>query len=324
MTLMQFPHIAKLDLKLIEPLFALLNERHVTRAAQRCNMSQSAMSRALERLRAAFDDELLVRSDGRYERTIRGDHLLAELQELLPRLDAVIRGDAFDPATTHEWFRIATTDYAAAILIPLLLARVEGAAPGAHIEITPWNNAVAENMESGRTHVAIIGTDNLKTYNSEPLFSDEFVCVVARDHPLRSDRVTLKQYLAFRHAVVTVNDGGQLWIENALASRGLERTVALRTPYQLSAVMAAARSTMVCTSARRLAMDFAPLADVRLVRAPREFPKIAYHMAWHSRLRDDAAQKWIRQQVRLAANDLERKMPGRPGLTVREERSARR
>jgi DNA-binding transcriptional LysR family regulator len=304
---MQFPHIARLDLKLIEPLFALLNERHVTRAAKRCHMSQSAMSRALDRLRGAFGDELLVRSDGRYERTIRGEQLLAELQDLLPRLDGLIRGNAFDPASTRESFRIATTDYAAAILIPLLVARVEREAPEARIEVTPWNNAVVENMEAGRTHVAIIGTDNLKTFNTEPLFSDDFVCVVARDHPLRTQRVTLKRYLAFRHAVVTVNDAGQLWIENALASRGFERIAALRTPYQLSAMMAAARSTMICTSARRLAMEFAPATDVRLVRAPSEFPQIVYHMAWHSRLGDDAAQKWLRNQVRSAAKDLERK-----------------
>jgi DNA-binding transcriptional LysR family regulator len=311
MIVMQFPHIARLDLKLIEPLYALLHERHVSRAARRCMMSQSAMSRALDRLRSAFDDELLVRSDGRYERTIRGDRLLTELEELLPRLDAVIRGDAFDPATTREWFRIATTDYAATILIPLLLARVERDAPGVHVEVTPWNNAVAEDMDAGRTHLAIIGTDNLTAYNTEPLFSDEFVCVVAQGHPLRSERATLNRYLAFRHAVVTVNDGGQIWIEDALASRGFERTVALRTPYGLSAMMAAARSAMVCTAARRLATEFARVADVRLIRAPREFPKIAYHMAWHNRLRDDAAQKWIRHQVRLAADDLERKTPGK-------------
>ena len=322
MTLMQFPHIAKLDLNLLEPLYALLNERHVTRAARRCNMSQSAMSRAFERLRAAFDDELLVRSGGRYERTIRGDRLLAELQEILARLDAVIRGAAFDPATAREWFRIATTDYASAILIPLLLERVESAAPGVHIEVTPWNNAVVEDMEAGRTHVAIIGTDNLVTYETEPLFKDEFVCVVAQDHPFRAERMTLKQYLAFRHAVVTVNDGGQLWIEDALAARGFERTVAFRTPYQLSALTAVARSTLLCTSARRLATEFATVAEVRLLRAPRELPKIAYHAAWHRRLRDDPALKWLLTQIRLAAKHLDgengnetrqKSLIGRPG-----------
>jgi DNA-binding transcriptional LysR family regulator len=69
-------------------------------------------------------------------------------------------------------------------------------------------------------------------------------------------------------------------------------------------MMAAARSRMICTSARRLALDFAQIADVRLLAAPREFPKIAYHMAWHSRLRDDVAQKWMRSQIRSAASDL--------------------
>jgi len=99
---MQFPHIRSLDLSLVEPLYALLDERHVTRAAHRCDMSQSAMSRALERLRSALDDELLVRSGGAYERTPRGDQLLVDLQALLPRLEAAVRGNRFDPATSRD------------------------------------------------------------------------------------------------------------------------------------------------------------------------------------------------------------------------------
>jgi DNA-binding transcriptional LysR family regulator len=109
MTTMPFPHIRKLDLSLVWPLYALLDERHVTRAAHRCDMSQSAMSRALGRLRSALDDELLVRSGAAYERTPRGDQLLVDLQALLPRLDAAVRGNRFDPATSTDRLCIATT-----------------------------------------------------------------------------------------------------------------------------------------------------------------------------------------------------------------------
>jgi DNA-binding transcriptional LysR family regulator len=109
---MQFPHIRNLDLSLVELLYALLDERHVTRAAHRCNMSQSAMSRALGRLRSALDDELLVRCGAAHERTPRGDQLLVDLRALLPRLDAAVRGNQFDPATSTDRICIATTDYA--------------------------------------------------------------------------------------------------------------------------------------------------------------------------------------------------------------------
>ena len=302
---MQFPHMRSLDLSLVEPLYAVLDERHVTRAARRCGMSQSAMSRALDRLRSALDDELLVRSGGAYERTPRGDQLLVDLQDLLPRLDAAVRGNRFDPATSRDRFYIATTDYAASILIPTLLERVATAAPFVRIEVAAWNDRVLGDIEAGRIHLAVIGAQPPEPFESEPLFGDEFVCVVAQDHPLRAARLTLKRYVEYEHAAVAVGrNGGQPWIDGALAANGLKRRVAYRSPYQLSAMLAASRSSMICTTARRLATQLAPVANVRLLGAPRELPKIAYRMAWHRRLRDDAAQTWLRKQLWVIAKDL--------------------
>jgi DNA-binding transcriptional LysR family regulator len=305
MAVMQFPHMRGLDLSLLEPLYALLDERHVTRAAHRCDMSQSAMSRALERLRSALDDELLVRSGGVYERTPRGDQLLVDLQSLLPRLETTVRGNRFDPATSRDRFYIATTDYAGAILIPTVLESVAAVAPYVRIEVVPWNDGAFNDIEAGRMHLALIGVQPPEPLESEPLFSDEFVCVVAESHPLRAKRLTLKRYVEFEHAVVAIGrDGGQPWIERTLAANGLERRVGYRSPYQLSAMLAASRTTMICTTARLLAKQLAPVGNVRLIAAPRELPKIAYRMVWHRRLREDMAHSWLRDQLRKIAKDL--------------------
>ena len=94
---MSYEHIRRVDLNLLRTLFALLEERHVTRAARRCFLSQPAMSRALERLRDSFDDELLIRVGRRYERTARGERLLRELENLLPRLELLLRGSSSTP-----------------------------------------------------------------------------------------------------------------------------------------------------------------------------------------------------------------------------------
>src|SRR5216684_2941360 len=128
MPIMRDVHLRNVDLNLLHALHALLEERHVTRAAKRCFLSQSAMSRALERLREMFGDALLVRSGRGYERTVRGESVLRELESLMPRLEAMVRGGEFDPARSHERFRVALTDHASMILLPFLVTRVRRAA----------------------------------------------------------------------------------------------------------------------------------------------------------------------------------------------------
>src|SRR6267378_6366955 len=111
MSLMHRVHLRNLDLNLLVLLHALLEERHITRAAERSFLSQSAMSRALERLREMFGDRLLVRSGRAYERTGRGERVLRELESLMPRLEALVRGEEqFDPARSRDRFRVAMTD----------------------------------------------------------------------------------------------------------------------------------------------------------------------------------------------------------------------
>src|SRR5438309_8923561 len=104
-------HLRNVDLNLLHALHALLEERHVTRAAKRCFLSQPAMSRALERLRDSFDDELLIRVGRQYERTVRGERLLRELESLLPRLELLLKGVQFDPAQSEERCRVTMTDH---------------------------------------------------------------------------------------------------------------------------------------------------------------------------------------------------------------------
>src|SRR5207237_4078533 len=134
MSAMREVHLRDVDLNLLHALCALLEERHVTRAAKRCFLSQSAMSRALERLRETFGDLLLVRGGRAYERTVRGERVLRELESLMPRLEAMVRGEEFDPARSQERFRVAMTDHAAMVLMPPVVERIRTAAANVKIE----------------------------------------------------------------------------------------------------------------------------------------------------------------------------------------------
>lgn len=126
---MRSTHIRNVDLGLLASLQALIEERSVSRAAERMFLSQPAMSRAFDRLQALFGDELLVRTRQGYEPTHRALHLYAELEQLMPRLNGVLRGDTFHPGSATDTFKIAATDYAASVLLPAFVARAAKNAP---------------------------------------------------------------------------------------------------------------------------------------------------------------------------------------------------
>src|ERR1700689_2444263 len=174
MSSMPYPHINRADLNLLHTLFALLEERHVTRAARRCFVSQPAMSRALERLREMFGDELLIRAGRGYERTARGERILRDLESLLPRLELLLKGEQFDPALSQEGFHAKVAGDACLLLLPGRVRRVGRAAPGSRLEVVPWNDARFEDVEAGRLDLVLDVASAPAGLNSEVLFADVF------------------------------------------------------------------------------------------------------------------------------------------------------
>src|SRR5215467_1995488 len=175
-SIMRQVNLRSLDLNLLVLLQALLEERHITRAAKRSFLSQPAMSRAFERLREMFGDPLLVRSGRTYECTVRGERVLRELGALMPRLEAMVGGADFDPARSRERFRVALTDNACTILLPSLLARTRRQAAHIKLEISPWRTNAYEEVAAGRIDMALSAEEAPPALQSEVLFNLDFVC----------------------------------------------------------------------------------------------------------------------------------------------------
>ena len=299
---MQHTHLSQVDLNLLITLQALLEERHVTRAAKRCFLSQSAMSRALERLRETFHDELLIRSGRGYERTVRGERLLRELEVVLPRIDAMVRGESFDPVQSQERFRISMTDNACVVLLPGLVRRLNAAAPRVKLEIIPHHDNVFEDVESGKIDLAMEVAMLTPGLESQVIFEEDFVCLQCASQPKRRKRMTLTEYLKLAQVVVNVRAGQQTLVDRPLADLGLRRQVALTVPYFIPAVLAISGTNYLVTVPRRLAKIVAPMQAVSAIEAPVELPKFNYMMAWHPRLTAEPAQQWLREQVRAVAS----------------------
>lgn len=294
-----------MDLNLIRPLCVLLEELHVSRAAERCEMSQPAMSRILERLRSTFGDELLVRNGRNYGRTPRGDAILAEFREVLNRIESTVAGSQFLPEHYDMRFRVATTDYASAVFVPHLLRDLEERSPGSGLSMMAWNERSYDDLETGRLDAAIMSADDPpSSLVCEPLFEEDYVCMVSLDHPIRGNRVSLESYLACRHAVVDIMRGWQPSIDQPLVARGQPRRIGYVTPFAGSAVFAAAQTTLILTLPRRLAMSYRNVAPVRMLAAPAEIGGFSYSLLWHKRLDTSGPHGWFRSRIKRVASDL--------------------
>jgi LysR family transcriptional regulator, nod-box dependent transcriptional activator len=289
--------LRNVDLNLLIPLKALLHERNVTRAAERIHLSQSAMSRTLDRLRSELGDELLVRVGRNYELTPRGSALLDELGQVMPRLARLWAGEPFFPAQSEAHIRLAMTDYASNVVLAPLAALCGQLAPGITLEVVPWHERAHEDSGTAAPHLILSPLAVPSTFRVEPLFEDTFVCVLGRGLRRGKGSITMKEYLGFRHLSVETQPHPQNHIERALGERGLQRRVAVHLPYFLAAIRMLESTDLVLTMPTRIAETAPTLLDLACAKAPKEIPPIRYSMVWHPRFDSDLLHVWLRRTV---------------------------
>src|ERR1700733_12041009 len=167
------------DLDLLRCFAMLHRERHLSRAAVRIGLSQPAMSRALGRLREAFDDPLFVRTPRGMLPTSRADALAPRILGVLDAAGALIRPAAFDPRTLVRTFVLGMADFFDPELIPRLVEVLARDAPGVSIQTRPLGDDVGDALAGGRLDLMIgvresIPADALET----KLYDEKFICAV--------------------------------------------------------------------------------------------------------------------------------------------------
>lgn len=156
MTIHMMNNLRRMDLNLLLTLHVLLEERHVSRAAQRLHKSQPAVSHALAQLRSLFNDPLLVRRGGRFELTSRAVELYQPLVGMLEQLDALMGEPSFDPAGAQRTFRLAMSDYGAQVLLPGLVGTLRQQAPGVRLQISQASRtSMLEGVNDGELDMAL-------------------------------------------------------------------------------------------------------------------------------------------------------------------------
>ncbi len=292
------------DLNLLVYFVILVEEKNVSRAAKRLRLTQPAVSRALSRLRAMFQDELLVRVSKGYELTSRGRELLDELAVLLPHVDKLISGMPFDPSKDESTFRIIAADSLAHLYGPVL-AQKQSATVNLSFDFDLYREDRYSELEANSCDLVLDADYKMLSaaLRKEVLFEDEIVVAVADASPHRGS-ISLSQYLATEHVGVQLLEHTQAITDITLAKLGLSRHCAFRVSQFSVALSMVAGSNLIATLPKSFANILVDHSSTRLIRPPKEFKPFQYIMVWHKRQDKNVHHLWLRQLIRDTTKEM--------------------
>lgn len=300
-------NVRRLDLNLLVALDALLAEGGVVAAARRLGLSQPAMSHALNRLRQALNDPLLVRIGPRMEPTPRALRLRDPVRAALRDAEALFAEDGFEPHTSRRRFAVMMPDLVVNILMPPLVQVLCMEAPLVRLDVVPWHgeslhdSGFARQIDLVATYVGHV----LPGFHRQTLYTDRDILVVRRGHPLAESLSTLDGFAAARHVAVIGRgeraDPIDLWLEE----QDIRRQATLATPSYLQALHVAAETDLVAFVPSRLASGLADRLGLELIAPPLD-PGLDEQFLYHpTRLHSDLASTWLRGLVLRVARELD-------------------
>ena len=303
----------KIELRLIRVLQTLITERSVSRAATRLGSTQPAVSAQLKRLRALTGDALLVRAGNAMTPTDTALQLLGPAASLLREAEQLFgarsRQRGFAAATSRQVFRVAASDYLDPLFLPELVAHLRRQAPDVRLELLPLSGDY-----DYRAHLAAGEVDLVVGNWLQPpaelhlgrLMTDEMVCLVGEANPASRSRAwSADAYLAAEHvAPMPFHANAPGVVDEHLASRGLARSVAVKTAHFSLIPLMVAQSLLVLTTGRLFCSRYVDSLPVKILRCPVPFPPLTYYQLWHDVTHASPAVKWLREQVREVARNL--------------------
>jgi DNA-binding transcriptional LysR family regulator len=319
---MQDIHLSSLDLNLLRVFDALAEERSVTRAGARLGLSQSAVSHALGRLRLMLADPLFVRGSDGMLPTARAQEIAPRLRLGLAQLQEALSPTAFDPGRTSRRFILAAGAYAGAVLMPEVLNLIRAEAPAAELRVHAIDGSLGEDLESGRTDLAIGSFGRASPrFDREVLFRETAVWAMSARHPAAASDVMSLETLAELPQVLIagpqdraidgriVEGGLERWViwddrgalDEALAGIGRSKSVALTVQDAQSALAVVSRTDMAALAPRRLASAFAQQYGLKLFEPPYRSPVVHLEALWRRGLGPSPAVDWLRGRLRSAA-----------------------
>nr|WP_295111549.1 LysR substrate-binding domain-containing protein [uncultured Caulobacter sp.] len=295
------------DLNLLPIFVALMEERSVTRAAQRLGITQPALSNALARLRTTMRDPLFIRERYGVRPTQMAEELAPVIAAALARLDDAILGQQdFDPGQAVRLFTIAPNSYVEFVLAPAIVTRLRERAPGIKLRLMPFGTDLTETGVMSGDTAMVLGRivdppDNLVVQH---LMDEGLSCVVRADHPEIGEAISREQYERLRHVNVLPPGRLRAGLFQALDQRGLRREVAVSVTHFLAVPEMVAATDYCATLPNLICRHLTRDPRLKVLSAPVDLGTFPVQMGWHVRYRQDPAHRWLRALIAEVAAEV--------------------
>ncbi|WP_324698869.1 LysR family transcriptional regulator [Novosphingobium sp. RL4] len=299
-------HFNGFDLNLLVALDALLTERNVTRAAARLHITQPAMSNALQRLRQRLDDPILERSGRELKLTPVAEALVRPLQDLLSRTEQLIGlTDGFDPSTATRTFRIAMSDYCAAVFMPLLVQKLSVSAPHIRCEAEALNDQSFERLTARNLDFCVTAqdlflmgasADGSKVRRAD-LFRDSYVTATSPEHPAVKHGMDEATYLAYPHVSYRSGSGVRSLEDQAKSTLGLDTKIGAVTSVLVAMPLLVAGTDYIATFPARITQVIGGARGFVLHECPVEIPELVETLLWNTMSDMDRGHVWMRNAI---------------------------
>ena len=298
-----------LDLNLLVALDVLLEERSVSRAAERLHVSQPAASAALGRLRDYFKDELLVLHGKRMIPTSYAESLQPEVRRILADVDGMISMSAeFDPQRSERVFRFMASDYITTVLLIPLASELERAAPGVRLDARLPDDTIQLEFERGEIDAMLVPEEfTVPHHPSELLFEEPHVIVGWSRNPIFAGPIGVDEFYGAAHVGVRIGPDMDLtFTERRLEALGRSRKMAVFAPNFSVVPWFLVGTHRLAVMQQRLAEAFKSVMPLQTAPLPFEFAPMRLMVQHHSARMADQGLLWLldrlRTRARLIAN----------------------
>lgn len=296
-----------LDLNLLVALDILLEEKNVSRSAERLHLSQPAVSSALGRLREYFNDDLLVMHGKRMIPTSYAHSLVPEVKRILGHVEGLISMSAeFDPLRSERVFTLMASDYITSVLVNPMVPELRRIAPGIGLDIRLPEELLNVDFERGEIDLMLVPDEFLlEGHPAELLFEERHVVLGCRDNTAFDGTISSDAFFDLNHIAVTLGPSRlPSFTERTLAAEGHSRRVDIYSPYFSAVPWMLMGTNRIAVLQERLAKMFASVLPLKFAPMPFDFPMMKVMLQYHGARATDQGQIWLRDWLRATAEPL--------------------